>query len=155
MPRIAVAFLVDGRGHVLLQHRDEHASRAANQWGMVGGHVEPGEDFDSAIHREILEETGITTAPAGEEPHVQRHVGAPFEVVLWREQEFAYSDGHRSAYRVYAGRVDLTDDDIVLGEGRAIVFVDPAVARTLDLAESCAYFLPLFLGSELYRGLRS
>ena len=34
-------------GHVLLQHRDEHAPRAANQWGMVGGHVEHGEDFDS------------------------------------------------------------------------------------------------------------
>ena len=46
MPRIAVVFLVDARGHVLLQHRDEHAPRAANQWGMVGGHVEDGEDFD-------------------------------------------------------------------------------------------------------------
>ena len=63
MPRIAVVFLVDARGHVLLQHRDEHAPRAANQWGMVGGHVEPGEDFDTAVHRELLEETGIETAP--------------------------------------------------------------------------------------------
>ena len=51
------------QGRVLLQHRDEHAPRAANQWGMVGGHVEHGEDFDIAVHREILEETGIVTAP--------------------------------------------------------------------------------------------
>ena len=115
MPRIAVVFLVDSRGHVLLQHRDEHAPRAANQWGIVGGHVEPGEDFDDAVHRELLEETGISTGPG--------------DLVLWQETEFAYSDGHRSHYRVYAGRVDLTDDDIVLGEGRAIVFVDPADAR--------------------------
>ena len=139
MPRIAVVFLVDPRGHVLLQHRDEHAPRAANQWGMVGGHVEPDEAYDTAVHREILEETGIRTVPG--------------DLALWQDTEFEYSDGHRSAYRVYAGRVDLTDDDIVLGEGRAIVFVDPVRAATLDQAESCAHFLPLFLASDLYRRL--
>ncbi len=140
MPRIAVAFLVDPRGHVLLQHRDEHAPRAANQWGIVGGHVEPGEDFDVAMRRELLEETGISTAAS--------------DLVLWQETRFEHSDGHRSDYRVYAGRVDLTDDDIVLGEGRAIVFVDPADAESLDKAESCAYFLRLFLDSDLYGQLR-
>ena len=140
MPRIAVAFLVDPRGHVLLQHRDEHAPRAANQWGMVGGHVEPGEDFDTAIHRELLEETGIVTGPE--------------DLVLWQAAEFSYSDGHHSTYRVYAGRVDLTDDDIVLGEGRAIVFVAPAATQDLDQAESTAHFLPRFLASDLYRQLR-
>jgi len=140
MTRIAVAFLVDPRGHVLLQHRDEHAPRAADQWGIVGGHVEPGEDFDVAVHREILEETGISTGPG--------------DLVLWQETEFEYSDGYRSDYRVYVGRVDLTDDDIVLGEGRAIVFVDPAEVQSLDKAESCAHFLGLFLASDLYRQLR-
>jgi 8-oxo-dGTP diphosphatase len=139
MPRIAVVFLVDGRGHVLLQHRDEHAPRAANQWGMVGGHVEPGEDFASAVHRELLEETGIETSPG--------------DLTLWQETDFTYSDGHHSHYRVYVGRVDLTDRDIVLGEGRAIVFVDPAETDALHKAESCAYFLPLFLASDLYRHL--
>lgn len=140
MPRIAVAFLVDARGHVLLQHRDEHAPRAANQWGMVGGHVEDGEDYDSAMRREILEETGIEVGPG--------------DIELWQATEFCYSDGHRSDYRVYAGRVDLTDDDIVLGEGRAIVFVDPDETLGLDLAESSVHFLPLFLSSDLYRRLR-
>src|ERR1700712_756670 len=107
MPRIAVVFLIDSRGHVLLQHRDEHAPQAANQWGMVGGHVEPGEDFDTAIHREILEETGIVTGPE--------------DLVLWQGAGVSHSHGQHSPYRVYAGRVALTDDDIVLGEGRAIV----------------------------------
>ncbi len=139
LPGIAVVFLVDARGHVLLQHRDEHAPRAANQWGMVGGHVEDGEDHDDAMRREILEETGIEIAAE--------------DLVLWQAREFEYTDGHRSSYRVYAGRVDLTDDDIVLGEGRAIVFVDPADTPALDKAESCAYFLPLFLTSDLYRTL--
>jgi 8-oxo-dGTP pyrophosphatase MutT (NUDIX family) len=139
MPRIAVAFLVDTRGHVLLQHRDEHAPRAANKWGMVGGHVEDGEDYDSAMRREILEETGIEMAAE--------------DLALWLATGFDYSDGLHSDYRVYAGRVDLTDDDIVLGEGRAIVFVDPDETPALDKAESCAYFLPLFLSSDLYRQL--
>ncbi len=139
MPRIAVAFLLDSRGHVLLQHRDEHAPRAANQWGMVGGHVEDGEDFDTAIHREIAEETGLETVPG--------------DLTLWHEGEFSYADGHRSHYQVYAGRVEATDEDIVLGEGRAIVFVDPAQASGLDRAESLAHFLPQFLDSDLYRRL--
>lgn len=140
MPRIAVVFLIDPRGHVLLQHRDEHAPRAANQWGMVGGHVEPGEDFDTAVHRELHEETGIVTRPA--------------DLVLWQQTQFVYSDGHRSDYQVYVGRVELSDADIVLGEGRAIVFVDPAQTKALDQAESCAHFLPLLLDSDLYRRLR-
>jgi 8-oxo-dGTP pyrophosphatase MutT (NUDIX family) len=139
MPRIAVVFLVDPRGRVLLQHRDGQAPRAANQWGMVGGHVEDGEDFDSAMRREILEETGI-------------EIGSE-DLVLWQAQEFEYSDGHRSDYRVYAGRVDLTDDDIVVGEGRAIVFVEPGETGALDKAESMAHFLPQFLASDLYHRL--
>ncbi len=47
----------------------------------------------------------------------------------------------------------LEETDIVLGAGRAIVFVDPAETAVLDKAESCAYFLPLFLTSDLYRRL--
>ena len=108
-PRLAVVLIVDRRGHLLLQHRDEQAPRAANQWGMVGGHVEPGEDFDAAADRELLEETGVAAGPG--------------DLVLWQEAEFAYSDGQDGTYRLYAGQMDLTDDDIVLGEGRAIVSI--------------------------------
>ncbi len=139
MVRLAVVILVDRRGHLLLQLRDQHAPRAAGQWGLVGGHVEPGEDFDTAVHRELEEETGIRTRPG--------------DLVLWCEDEFEYSDGHRGAYRVYAGAVDLTDDDIVVGEGEAIVFVDPADLGSLDAAESCAHFVALFLASDTYRAL--
>lgn len=140
MVRIAVVFLVDRQGRVLLQHRDEHAPRAAGQWGMVGGHVEPGEDFDSAVHRELEEETGVVVPPDGLE--------------LWHEGAFEYSDGFRGSYRVYAGAVDLSDDDIVVGEGRAIVFVETAHMGGLDMAESCEHFLRLFLASDTYRRLR-
>jgi 8-oxo-dGTP pyrophosphatase MutT (NUDIX family) len=140
MVRLAVVILVDRGGRLLLQHRDEQAPRAAGQWGLVGGHVEPGEDFDTAVRRELAEETGV--------------VADPDELELWREAEFEYSDGHRGHYRVYAGATDLGDDDIVLGEGEAIVFVDPADIDSLDLSESCAHFLEPFLDSETYRRLR-
>lgn len=40
MIELAAVLLVDRRGWVLLQERDEHAPVAANQWGLVGGHVE-------------------------------------------------------------------------------------------------------------------
>ena len=137
--RLAVLLLVDRRGWVLLQERDEHAPRAANQWGMVGGHVEDGEDFEPAAYRELAEETGIEL-PAG-------------ALRLWREDEYTYPDGHRGRYSIYAAAVDLTDADIVVGEGRQIVFVEPAQVPALDLAGSSRHFVPDFLTSDLYAEL--
>jgi 8-oxo-dGTP pyrophosphatase MutT (NUDIX family) len=140
---VAVAFLVDRRGWVLLQERDEHAPVAPGQWGMVGGHVEPGEEWPAAMHREIAEETGLDL-----------DVG---RLTLWYDGRHTPSRKKKPQLRdhwmIWVGRVDLTDADIVVGEGRRIVFVDPATLDTLDLAESTAYFLPRFLGSDAYREL--
>src|SRR3954464_2244473 len=61
---LAVVFLVDARGWVLLQERDEHAPTSPEQWGIVGGRVEPGEDRAAAMRRELREETGLEL-PAG------------------------------------------------------------------------------------------
>jgi 8-oxo-dGTP diphosphatase len=138
---LAVVLLVDVRGWVLLQERDADAPRAANQWGMVGGHVEDGEDFEPAAYRELAEETGLVLPPG--------------TLRLWRDAEFTYPDGHHGRYHVYAAPVDVTDADMVVGEGRQIVFVDPAVVPTLDLASSSRHFIPDFLTSDLYRSLRS
>ena len=141
MARLAVVLLVDERGWVLLQERDEFAPRAANQWGMVGGHVEDGEDFEAAVYREVAEEIGVDL-PDG-------------TLTLWQDAEYTYPDGHHGHYNVYAARVDLTDEDITVGEGRQIVFVDPERIGELDLAGSSEHFLPLFLDSDLYATLKS
>jgi 8-oxo-dGTP diphosphatase len=137
--RVAVLLLVDRRGWVLLQERDELAPISPNQWGMVGGHVEDGEDYEPAAYRELAEETGIDMAPG--------------TLRLWREDEYTYPDGHHGRYHVYTAAVDLTDDDIVVGEGRQIVFVDPARIPELDLAYSSQYFVPAFLASATYAEL--
>jgi 8-oxo-dGTP pyrophosphatase MutT (NUDIX family) len=139
--RLAVVLLVDDRGWILLQERDEHAPRAADQWGMVGGHVEEGEDFEPGAYREVLEETGLDLDPG--------------TLVLWQEAEYTYPDGHHGLYRIYTGRVEASDADIVVGEGRQIVFVDPDRVLGLDLSGSSRHFLPDYLTSELYGTLRS
>ena len=55
---------------------------------------------------------------------------------------------------LYAGTTTATDADIVLGEGRQIVFVDPDRIDDLPLSDSARTVLPGFLASELYATLR-
>lgn len=141
---LASALLVDARGWLLLQERDEHALVAPNQWGLVGGHLEPGEDWDQALLRELEEETGL---------HLDHGLELWFDEVVQHSPKVSTHLADR--WRIWVGKVDLTDEDIVLGEGRQIVFVDPVRIRdgSLDLAVASAYVLPLFLASDTYRRL--
>jgi 8-oxo-dGTP diphosphatase len=138
---LASVILVDPRGWLLLQERDEHALVAPEQWGLVGGHLEPGETWDGALHRELEEETGL-------------RLGGGLE--LWFDEVVQHSpkvSTHLAdRWRIWVARVDLSDGDIVLGEGRQIVFVDPATILdgSLDLAPASAHVLPLFLESDTY-----
>lgn len=44
-------------GHFLLQMRDDNPKiRFPGQWGFFGGHIEPGESPEVAMHRELIEE---------------------------------------------------------------------------------------------------
>jgi 8-oxo-dGTP diphosphatase len=140
-PRLATVIVVDMRGWLLLQERDEHAPVAPNQWGMVGGHVDPGEEFESAAYRELAEETGLAWTSG---------------LRLWRDAQYPYNGIDRLArYQVWIGRADLSDTDITVGEGRQIVFVHPDVVRTLDLSDSSTYFVHAFLDSPEYSELAS
>jgi 8-oxo-dGTP pyrophosphatase MutT (NUDIX family) len=136
--RFAGVILVDRRGWILLQERDEHPRIDPEKWGLAGGHVDPGEDFEAAAHRELEEETGVRL-PAG-------------ALHLFRE----FVVDHREAYgtwdvmQVFVAATDLTDADIDCREGRQIVFVDPEVARGLDLSSAAVDIVPAFLDSDLY-----
>jgi 8-oxo-dGTP diphosphatase len=141
---LASAILVDARGWLLLQERDEHALVAPNQWGLVGGHLEDGEEWEAALYRELEEETGLRMDSGLE---------------LWFDEIVQHSpkvSTHLADHwKIWAGKVELGDDDITVGEGRKIVFVDPAriTDGSLDLAVASAHVLPMFLASDLYADL--
>jgi 8-oxo-dGTP diphosphatase len=141
MHRFASIVLVDDRGWVLLQERDEHPVIDPEKWGFVGGMVEDGEDYETAAYRELEEETGVRLA-GGLRLHGTYGV-------------FHESSAGVDEVTLWVARTTLTDADIVLGEGRRIVFVDPAQAPTLDLTASARVALPPFLASDHYRGLVS
>ncbi|KRF37713.1 hypothetical protein ASG94_00465 [Nocardioides sp. Soil805] len=137
----AGVLLVDRRGRLLLQERDEHPRIDPEKWGLPGGHLDPGEDFAPGAYRELEEETGVRLAPGALE--------------LFGE----FVVDHRHAYgtfdrmQVFAAATDLADADIECHEGRRIVFVEPERARGLDLSSAAADIVPAFLDSDVYRRL--
>ncbi len=139
--RFAGVILVDRDGRILLQERDEHPRIDPEKWGLAGGHVDAGETFEAAAYRELEEETGVRLAPG--------------DLELFDE----FVVDHRAAYgtwdlmRVFVAAADLTDADIECHEGRQIVFVEPAVARGLDLTSAAVDIVPAFLGSPTYAAL--
>lgn len=137
MPDFACVLLVDREGRVLLQERDEHAPWDALRWGLVGGHVEPGEDFATAAVRELEEETGLRLA-------VPLERWADFDVP---DELTNKGDGTMA---VFTARVDATDDDIVVGEGRQIVFCSADQIAALDVAELAGEVVAAFLASDTY-----
>jgi len=134
--------LVDREGRILLQERDEHAPIDPEAWGLPGGHVEPGEAFEPAAYRELEEETGVQLAPGTLE--------------LFGEFVVDHTRAHGTWDRmqVFVAPTDLTDEDIECHEGRQIVFVEPDVARGLDLTSAAADIVPAFLASESYASMR-
>lgn len=127
---VALVLLVDASGAVLLQHRDDRTSVSPNQWGLPGGRIEPGETPEQAARRELLEETGLTAAQL-----------RPF----WSGPRPA-EDGfpHTVTVHVFQGTTTARQQDVVLGEGRAMVFVPLGQALDLDLAATTAAILPRY-----------
>ena len=139
--RFAGVALVDRKGALLLQERDEHPVLDPEKWGFPGGHLEPDESFVDGAVRELAEETGVAL-DAG-------------DLVLYDEIRVDHRDVHGShdRMRVFAAATSLADADIECHEGRRMVFVDPATARRLPLTRSAAATLPGFLDSDLYARL--
>jgi 8-oxo-dGTP pyrophosphatase MutT (NUDIX family) len=137
MRRIAAIALVDARGRLLLQERDEKAPTDPLTWSLVGGAVEDGESDAEAAVRELAEETGLSGIPlTALDPYDYWCPGC--------------AEQHEVA--LFAALTGLADHDVECHEGKQIVFVDPTTIHTLAWNRGLATALPRVIGSDLYAG---
>ena len=128
MTSVVKVGLVDERGWILLQERDSFAPVDPDRWSLPGGRVEAGETDAVAVHRELEEETGLRQSLTSLGLH-----------------DVACSVHGRDTVALFTARTTATDADVVCGEGRQIVFVDPATAGSLDLTDPTRALLPVVL----------
>lgn len=141
MHHFASVLLVDPRGWLLLQERDEHPVIDPDCWGFPGGHLEGEETPEQGAHREFEEETGVALA-AGSIRH-------------WRDVEvFHEAYDSLDVMHLFVGATRLGDADIECHEGRRIVFVDPTRISDLRLTRGTQLSLPDFLASADHRELK-
>lgn len=119
MAVVALVGLLDSRGWLLLQERDEHAPVDPNKWGLVGGGVEPGEAPMIAAHRELGEETGIVCE----------------DLIALGTHDLPCTFHGQDHVALFTARMPLTDADVDCREGRQIVFVEPGAIANLDLTD--------------------
>jgi 8-oxo-dGTP diphosphatase len=96
-----VAAVIDAGGRVLLVRRCAADSRGG-EWEFPGGKVDPGEDLSTALHREVVEETGLRIAS------ITGYLGA-FD---YTSQRGTYNRQHTwSVTPATTGEVRLTEHD--------------------------------------------
>lgn len=138
IPSYSIAILVDRRGWVLIQQRDANAAKQPLKWACIGGAIGVGESPDNAAYRELAQQAGISLSEG---------------LSHFSTEVFTWSTGTVAEYHTFVGATDLVDDDVVLGSGQRIIFVDPVTIPSLDFTESGAHVLQNFLGSATHREL--
>jgi 8-oxo-dGTP pyrophosphatase MutT (NUDIX family) len=136
----ASVLLVDARGRILLQQRDDDIPPAGyGRWALPGGHLEPGEEPLEAAHRELEEETALRV----------RHL-----------RRFGTFDrpGVQDPAKVHRLHIFFSGDEvdeaaIEVNEGLDFRFKSPAEIAALPMNDFPREILARFMASDLYRGL--
>lgn len=142
MRRFSSVLLVDSRGWLLLQERDEFPEIDPERWGCPGGHLEGGETPLEGACREFAEETGV-----GLPPDSLNH---------WGDLEVRHAgQSDDDLVHVFIAPTSLCDGDITCMEGRQIRFVDPGEIPRLPMTRAGAKMLENFLTTPAYLTLFS
>ena len=67
------AMIADDDGNVLVVKRSPRVAHAAGRWDVVSGRLAPGESFEEALKREIIEEIGESVVIDIVEPYYTFH----------------------------------------------------------------------------------
>jgi 8-oxo-dGTP pyrophosphatase MutT (NUDIX family) len=97
------AVIQDGDRLLVVRQRD------SGRWSLVGGGVEPGEDPETALRREVREELGVDVDVLG---IVGAYGGTDLEVT--------YPNGDRVAYVTVAYRCSLASETLVLEDDELV-----------------------------------
>src|SRR4029078_8185344 len=106
---------------------------------MPGGRSEAGETPEAAARREVLEETG-------------RVVDA---LQLYWTGPRAYEEGfpHTVTVHAFYAPTEAAQDDVICGEGLAMVFIPRAELFDREVAITTPQILPGVVASPIYAGL--
>lgn len=118
---LSVKLLIrDDAGRYLLLRRSARSKANAGKWDFPGGKVDPGESFNLALCREVLEETGLDVIP-------ERVAGCAQSATPSKKIAYLILEG-----RVSSGRIRLSR------EHDEFAWVEPRELPEIDL---CPQFL--------------
>jgi 8-oxo-dGTP diphosphatase len=126
MVQVAVGFLTYKNKILLMLRDDKPGISSPNCWGLIGGHVEPGEKPDDAIVREVAEETNLKIN----------------NKILLFHSEFSIDTGKKEFFFYH---IPLTQANIknvqLMDEGQALEFKTLEELKSLKLSYSLIKYL--------------
>lgn len=140
--RCAGALIVDDEGRLFIQRRSPERRLLPNTWDIAGGHLEPGEQVEDALRREVHEETGWTVS------HVLALVG---------EYRYTGDDGVERVETDFLVRVDGDLDRPRLEAGKHTEFrwITPQEVAVLDEHRDADDGLMRQIAEDAFAALRS
>ncbi|MBA4180825.1 MAG: hypothetical protein C0506_09575 [Anaerolinea sp.] len=134
----AAVFLIDPRGRILLQQRDDHSPpEGYGRWAIPGGHREGDESPRETALREFEEETGARLGRLRSWRHASR-AGFPGLVV--------------EGLHIFFADDDVPREGLLVNEGLDFQYWTPEEVAGLRMNPPTRALVEAFLASDSYRG---